>query len=733
MNDVWALDLGGTPTWSQLTPSGTPPAGRYAHAAAYDPTRNRMLVYGGGNNNTVFGDVFALDLSTPTPAWSQLAPAGAPPAARSYPAMIYDPAGDRLVLFGGYGSLAGEIPHALQDTWTLDFASGPAWTQQSPAGALPAARREHRAVYDSVQGRMIVVAGSTGSSLLGDAWALDLSGGMAWSPIALGGAALTPRARPAVAFDPAGDRTFVFGGRVGSTVLADELFLPFSSSATANGSPPSRLLHKSAYDAARQDMYTFGGWRNGTWLNDLFALHLSPTPVWRAVFPAGAPPAVRSDHVMTVDPVGDRLLVFGGKNSSTYLNDTWQLNLSGTPVWSPLVTAGLVPARIQGAAGVYDPVRKRWLVFGGLTDIGVQLNQILALSLGGGTPTWSMVDPGPNPPPAGRYGHTAVYDPLRDCVILFGGTPDEIHFFNDVWVYHLSGTPRWEQVIPPGAPSGRYAQEAIYDTVHDRMVLFGGYGGSYLNDAWELGFGSGAAVWRQLSPAGVPPSLRDFPTGQYDPVHDRFVLFGGNTPVPGASNIADGDTWGIEWADQAVPALASLVDETTGPGTARLTWYTPDGPGVAAVVERTEDGGTWDAVARLTSDAGGEFVFEDALAQGGRYGYRLGIGPAQLQTAVTWLDIPAALAVGPGLAGAWPNPSRGAPTLTFTLASGAVAAALDVFDVAGRRVYSRDVATLGPGVHALDLRGAFPARAGVYLATLRAGGATTTRKFAILP
>ena len=54
----------------------------------------------------------------------------------------------------------------------------------------------------------------------------------------------------------------------------------------------------------------------------------------------------------------------------------------------------------------------------------------------------------------------------------------------------------WNQ-IP--TPTGRDSSTAIYDPVRDRMVVFGGWDGSYRNDVWVLSL-SGTPAWSELSP-----------------------------------------------------------------------------------------------------------------------------------------------------------------------------------------------------------------------------------------
>jgi len=80
-NEVWVLEnangTGGTPTWTQLSPSGTPPAGREEHSAVYDPSHNLMTVFGGNNSTSVLRDTWVLSNANGlggTPTWKQLGP-----------------------------------------------------------------------------------------------------------------------------------------------------------------------------------------------------------------------------------------------------------------------------------------------------------------------------------------------------------------------------------------------------------------------------------------------------------------------------------------------------------------------------------------------------------------------------------------------------------------------------------------------------------------------------------
>jgi hypothetical protein len=324
-----------------------------------------------------------------TPAWAQLTPSGTPPSTRGGHSAIYDPVRDRMVVFGGYGS------GYLNDVWVLSLAGTPVWTQLTPSGTPPGARDAHSAIYDPVRDRMVV----------------------------------------------------------------------------------------------------FGGSSSGSGLNDVWALSLAGTPAWTQLTPSGTPPGGRWGHGAIYDPVRDRMVVFGGYGSG-YLNDVWALSLAGTPAWTQLAPSGTPPNARRYHSAIYDPVRDRMVVFGGYGGSNSNRNDVWALSLAG-TPAWTQLTASGTPPGA-RYGHSATYDPVNDRMVVFGGIfvgSVDVHYFNDVWALSLVDTPAWTQLTPSGTPaSARCGHSAIHDPVRDRMVVFGGSTSGYLNDVWTLEWNSTAAV-----------------------------------------------------------------------------------------------------------------------------------------------------------------------------------------------------------------------------------------------
>lgn len=151
------------PAWTPWTPIGTPPSARQGATAIYDPVRRRMLVFGGNSHGVMNQDVWALNLDG-TPAWTPLPTSGTLPPARADHTAIYDPVDDQMVIFGGESESNTEgLPCLMStmynDAWTLSLAGTPTWTQMNLGTTLPCARSGHSVAYDSNLNRMLIFGG----------------------------------------------------------------------------------------------------------------------------------------------------------------------------------------------------------------------------------------------------------------------------------------------------------------------------------------------------------------------------------------------------------------------------------------------------------------------------------------------------------------------------------------------------------------------------------------------
>jgi hypothetical protein len=347
-------------------------------------------------------------------------------------------------------------------------------------------------------------------------------------------------------YDPVRQRAMVFGGTVQedvelkfNEVLGLTLAGPPTWTRPVNEIRPfPREKHSAVIDAPRNRMVTFGGTNStGTLYNEAWALDLTEIQGWTLLAPSGTPPAGRFDHAAIYDPVGQRMIVFGGWNGAgVYFAGVSQLSLSGSPAWSTIAAAGSPPASRSGHTAVYDAARNRMLVFGGISG-GTVFNDVRTLSLGA-TPTWTLLTP-TGAPPAGRHGHVAIYDPQHDRMIIARGAGIGGASFDDVWELTLSGTPAWNPIAATGAPPIAWQrQSAVYDLHRDRMIVFGGsyFDGNLhrVDTSHALDF-TGPPTWTLLATGGESPPGIDAHSAVFDAPRDRMVVFGGRSQGGGHS------------------------------------------------------------------------------------------------------------------------------------------------------------------------------------------------------
>jgi hypothetical protein len=166
----------GNSNWTTLSTSSEMPAIRCEHTAVYDEATNRMTVFAGthlisstpGNyDQDDYNDVWVLSEANGaggTPAWTQLLPLGGPPALRSRHTAVYDPANNRMIIYGGVTwSDEGQNDTALEDLWELSHANGldgePRWTELEASGGGPGPLGYHAAAFDAGHQRMILFGG----------------------------------------------------------------------------------------------------------------------------------------------------------------------------------------------------------------------------------------------------------------------------------------------------------------------------------------------------------------------------------------------------------------------------------------------------------------------------------------------------------------------------------------------------------------------------------------------
>jgi hypothetical protein len=289
----------------------------------------------------------------------------------------------------------------------------------------------------------VLFGGANEERVLGDTWEYD---GRAWRRVADEGPAA--RTFPSIAYDAARGRVLLFGGnRV--------LFGPTPRSA-------STLLG---------DLWEWDGRR------------------WRLLADTQQDaPAPRAESVMTYDSVRERIVLFGGytispDGRSRRFGDTWEWDGGA---WRQSSLDG--PAGRSGSAMVFDPVRRRVLLFGGST--GTATDE--AWEWDG--ERWELLTRAPGR----RFNPSMVYDVHDRRVLLFGGwngstrLADLVELRDTIW-----------RRVPAAGPSPRNHAVMAYDMRRRRTVLFGGHDGDRVfGDMWAFD----GRTWREL--VSMSPRLR---------------------------------------------------------------------------------------------------------------------------------------------------------------------------------------------------------------------------------
>ena len=283
-------------------------------------------------------------------------------------------------------------------------------------------------------------------------------------------------------------------------------------------SPTARSEHAMAYDAARGVTVLFGGWDSSGYLNETWEWDGVD---WVQRTPATAP-STRMGPAMAYDAERGVTVLFGGYNDGGAMSDTWEWDGDD---WLQRTPATIPPVRGL-AAMAYDSARGVTVLFGGwYYDY---MHRYL-------DDTWEWdgedwVQRTPAAAPSGRSMTGLAYDAGRGVTVLFGGFNGG--FLGDTWEW--DGTD-WLQRTPAAAPSARYSGRMVYDAARGVSLLFGGYDVTYndQNDTWDWD----GTDWVQRSPANSPPA-RELHAMAYDSARGLAVLFGGTGPIGWL-----GDTW----------------------------------------------------------------------------------------------------------------------------------------------------------------------------------------------
>ena len=264
-------------------------------------------------------------------------------------------------------------------------------------------------------------------------------------------------------------------------------------------------------------------------------------PTWASVSRNNNPPR-RQGASFAYDSESDRLVMFGGGGSTWSLDDTWAYDID-SDTWAAMAPVTR-PGTRASTVSAYDSESDRVIVFGGYRythSAGWEFfGDTWSYDLN--TDTWTNLEP-PGSPSA-RTGHRMAYDSLSDRVVLFGGSGGDstgaTETSLETWAFDLNSN-LWTRMDPAVYP-GRLGSLS-YDAASDRVVYFGG------DETWTYDLETN--TWTKKSPVSGPP-FRGGAHLAYDAQSDRVILFGGSATWGGAydtwSYDTDTDTWTRKWS-----------------------------------------------------------------------------------------------------------------------------------------------------------------------------------------
>lgn len=313
------------------------PAARSHHVAVWDETDKRMIVWGGGTSAgaTATGGVY--DPATNT--WTATSAANAP-SARVDPTAVWDDTEKVMIVWGGRD--AGGNPLA---TGGLYDPMKNMWKTMSSPGDVLSARSHHTAVWTG--SKMIVWGGLDSTGARGD--------GAIYKPASDSWTAVAPSLAPTPRYDHTavwtGDAMgtmIIWGGYGIDPVAMTNIFLGDSAAFDTNSStwsaplssgPSSRSQATAVWIA--ESMIVWGGSNLITGKGNLSDGAKYSGGSWLTL--SGLAPAARAGHsaAKIKAKAGDKMIVWGGQNTSGYLNTgalldptslDWDLSMPTAPV-----------------------------------------------------------------------------------------------------------------------------------------------------------------------------------------------------------------------------------------------------------------------------------------------------------------------------------------------------------------------------------------------------------------
>jgi hypothetical protein len=294
-NDIWEYDLVDK-KWARLVTTGGSMVGRAYSTLVYDSVNNALLLFGGANSaGTNLNDLWKLTLSNNT--WTQLSPTGGPPAIRQGHAACYDAPSQCMYVLAGQGA------SYLNDVWRYSIQNN-TWTQMTVFGSAPSIRG-YFAFGVSPAREIYLFGGYDGTTTYNQLYKYSIPGN-SWTTLSPPSSPPTRRGGPLV-YNPTNNCFYMQGGYISGSSPSMSDFWIYSitnntwtqlSSATGpifaqagayyNNKIVGALGHQALYRKHRSDTWEYDV-LSGQWTRINCGLELKKGDFIQLVPPANVP------------------------------------------------------------------------------------------------------------------------------------------------------------------------------------------------------------------------------------------------------------------------------------------------------------------------------------------------------------------------------------------------------------------------------------------------------------
>ena len=335
------------------------------------------------------------------------------------------------------------------------------------------------------------------------------------------------------------------GGDAGKVTVAMSVSnMPFNC-------PDERMAAGCAFDAQKGCMYVYGGLGTAEYLKTLHRYD-SSSYEWQDVKRGRDDPGGRVHVKMVVS--GKKLVMFGGSTAeSDFSDDLFVMDVSGdgaaTKGWvKKSKFEGEVPKGRYGHSMVSFGSYGHVIVFGGLGEGNIYLNDMWILDTRLTHCSWEYVKPKGDFWPKAREGHAACVPEGLGCMVLLGGfngsydvsQPGVIEVF-DFETFSWSQKPTCGEYPPKGSNGD------IFDLWNGcgKLAAISESNGGIFNQVHVLDVGVKPWCWSevQLDWKGdwtMIPGQRSYFSSCYDPHQAVMYVFGGKSGTAGGEGMLHG-------------------------------------------------------------------------------------------------------------------------------------------------------------------------------------------------